>query len=406
MPGRNDACPCGSGKKYKKCCLESDNVRRRVAAVGDQFEERFFEAVDSVHIDAIRCQGLNALETWSRPYQGGNAEFEVDLFKSFVACHVPFKGATSLAHWVLNYGRLEESERQVLIETLTIPFSLWVVEEIVSGVATVRDLLLGGSRKITLAGRNSDCEPGQVMYGKVVDWQGSLFLLTPGPVRVSEEVAGIVLRLVLGKRKAMSYLELMEPDVQGGLFTAWCSTFRRLIGENTSEDSLPAFPDHHQLRYAFEPGARSRVVKALGASSVFAKDGPHRYLYPGKGEVEAVLDLTSGSLTVNATRVPRIEVLKEALQGALGDLVSLHEHQTVNLMEHLLEHGLHHPLLPGLPAMADALSPAEMEIVERAVERLRGTKDDQVDAGEEEFLRGSLGSARLDAESKNPPLNY
>ena len=22
--GRNDACPCGSGKKYKKCCLGSD----------------------------------------------------------------------------------------------------------------------------------------------------------------------------------------------------------------------------------------------------------------------------------------------------------------------------------------------------------------------------------------------
>ena len=23
--GRNDLCPCGSGKKYKKCCLIRDN---------------------------------------------------------------------------------------------------------------------------------------------------------------------------------------------------------------------------------------------------------------------------------------------------------------------------------------------------------------------------------------------
>ena len=23
-PGRNDPCPCGSGKKYKKCCLDKD----------------------------------------------------------------------------------------------------------------------------------------------------------------------------------------------------------------------------------------------------------------------------------------------------------------------------------------------------------------------------------------------
>ncbi|MBO1265080.1 SEC-C domain-containing protein [Proteiniclasticum sp. SCR006] len=22
LPGRNDPCPCGSGKKYKKCCID------------------------------------------------------------------------------------------------------------------------------------------------------------------------------------------------------------------------------------------------------------------------------------------------------------------------------------------------------------------------------------------------
>src|ERR1700712_5452022 len=29
--GRNDLCPCGSGKKYKKCCLASDEAAARVA---------------------------------------------------------------------------------------------------------------------------------------------------------------------------------------------------------------------------------------------------------------------------------------------------------------------------------------------------------------------------------------
>jgi hypothetical protein len=23
-PGRNDPCPCGSGKKYKKCCFQAE----------------------------------------------------------------------------------------------------------------------------------------------------------------------------------------------------------------------------------------------------------------------------------------------------------------------------------------------------------------------------------------------
>jgi hypothetical protein len=27
-PGRNDPCPCGSGRKYKRCCLERDAAGR------------------------------------------------------------------------------------------------------------------------------------------------------------------------------------------------------------------------------------------------------------------------------------------------------------------------------------------------------------------------------------------
>ena len=31
QPGRNDPCPCGSGNKYKKCCLEKDEAARVAA---------------------------------------------------------------------------------------------------------------------------------------------------------------------------------------------------------------------------------------------------------------------------------------------------------------------------------------------------------------------------------------
>jgi SEC-C motif len=35
-PGRNDPCPCGSGKKYKKCCLPKDEATADAAhAHGD-----------------------------------------------------------------------------------------------------------------------------------------------------------------------------------------------------------------------------------------------------------------------------------------------------------------------------------------------------------------------------------
>jgi tetratricopeptide (TPR) repeat protein len=35
-PGRNDPCPCGSGKKYKRCCLDKDEAAESARAAQSQ----------------------------------------------------------------------------------------------------------------------------------------------------------------------------------------------------------------------------------------------------------------------------------------------------------------------------------------------------------------------------------
>ena len=49
-PGRNDRCPCGSGKKYKACCLTKDEAaeHERLAAAQAQREERGSEKRQSL----------------------------------------------------------------------------------------------------------------------------------------------------------------------------------------------------------------------------------------------------------------------------------------------------------------------------------------------------------------------
>ena len=44
-PGRNDRCPCGSGKKYKACCLTKDEAveHERLAAAQAQRENQAAE---------------------------------------------------------------------------------------------------------------------------------------------------------------------------------------------------------------------------------------------------------------------------------------------------------------------------------------------------------------------------
>lgn len=70
--GRNDPCPCGSGRKYKKCCLEKDEAEaatdRAEAAAAEKREqervERFQEVVVEGPLDEALAEARAMLE-WS-----------------------------------------------------------------------------------------------------------------------------------------------------------------------------------------------------------------------------------------------------------------------------------------------------------------------------------------------------
>ena len=49
-PGRNDRCPCGSGKKYKACCLTKDEAveHERLAVAQAQRENQAAEKRQSL----------------------------------------------------------------------------------------------------------------------------------------------------------------------------------------------------------------------------------------------------------------------------------------------------------------------------------------------------------------------
>jgi len=74
--GRNDLCPCGSGKKYKRCCLEQDQQDQREAAIAltaalaeqqaedDEFAEWSDEldAASNAVVDLIEAEKLDEAE--------------------------------------------------------------------------------------------------------------------------------------------------------------------------------------------------------------------------------------------------------------------------------------------------------------------------------------------------------
>ena len=95
-PGRNDRCPCGSGKKYKSCCLTKDEAteRERLAMAQAARDERAAEKHQSLR--EVRKLLIGKL--------AGSDAFDDDVFDD---------GLTEASNAVLALirdGKLDEAE--------------------------------------------------------------------------------------------------------------------------------------------------------------------------------------------------------------------------------------------------------------------------------------------------------
>ncbi len=61
-PGRNDLCPCGSGKKYKKCCLPRDEAKARSAIPAPSLVETDLDSLSNSVLDFIASGDLKRAE--------------------------------------------------------------------------------------------------------------------------------------------------------------------------------------------------------------------------------------------------------------------------------------------------------------------------------------------------------
>jgi hypothetical protein len=57
--GRNEPCPCGSGKKYKKCCLKKDELKKAISLPKRRSAE---ESVDSLRGKIMRFIDIGKLK--------------------------------------------------------------------------------------------------------------------------------------------------------------------------------------------------------------------------------------------------------------------------------------------------------------------------------------------------------
>lgn len=203
-PGRNDSCPCGSGKKYKHCCLIS------AQAAADSPEElvwrrlrRAKEGFPTLMLSFIRSSyGFAAIdEAWQEFVMDEDDSFDPDtqdlpIFLPWLFYRwAPSAQNTSVVDAALHgqaparallqrKGRQVEPVLQRYVEScLSAPMSFFeVLQSQPDHGMKLRDVITGESHDVLERGASQTLRRGHLLYGQVAGTDGIELLEASSPV--------------------------------------------------------------------------------------------------------------------------------------------------------------------------------------------------------------------------------
>ncbi len=180
--GRNEPCPCGSGKKYKKCCLLKDSavdlealraeraeegLRGEILkyATGDRFKDEMLSAYQAYKGGALdagmsamgedQLENIRFLDWFIHEYSHSEANKSImDMFDD------------------LRSKSLDEDQKKLLVEWKASRLGAFEVESADGGVLKLADVFGDGSYTIEDESACEEVEPGMVMVARVTSSWG------------------------------------------------------------------------------------------------------------------------------------------------------------------------------------------------------------------------------------------
>ncbi len=149
--GRNDPCPCGSGKKYKKCCLaetfvqigKEDTIRRRLVNVLIEFyDKNYRDTIEEAHV--MFWEDFDPQEH----LDGDSLDVAYQNFLEWITLDFiidPDNNKTLVDLYMEQNKKITQDEHTVLTIMKNSVISLYEVQEVFPEKGLLlKDLLLGG----------------------------------------------------------------------------------------------------------------------------------------------------------------------------------------------------------------------------------------------------------------------
>ena len=341
--GRNDPCPCGSGKKYKKCYLDSDLPSVASPQAQDESVHGMdFRLVRAIGQFATRRFGVRWLGNIAEHFDGDEAC--VDLLAPWTAWTIAVDGKRVADHFLeQDGGQFSDRERAWFEAQRRSWLSVWEVIAVEPGMVSVRDLLTGEKRSVHEDKGSRILVPRDTLLTRVIDFEetslfGGMYGRTLRPTDAFEVLTRI--RSKLRAKKGDVALEFLRDPLAGRfLIDCWREAVagfdERLsippILQNTDGDPFLLVTDS----FRFEQGMSAEIEKRLaamdGVDGVQESEGETEIVYtkpgnrahPGwKNTIVGTVLITRDSLRMETNSERRADALRLRLRDACAGLLS------------------------------------------------------------------------------------
>jgi len=231
-PGRNDLCPCGSGKKYKQCCLkteqsqpEDDFLWRRIRRAIEGSPAQLLAFADSHFGQAALLEAWEEFMPWEdEPFTPDTPHMPI-FMPWFFYDWVPAPLETSVKHEALD-GRtlarayldkkgkhLDPLRVRYMEQCCVAPFSFYDVLSVRPDEGFVlRDIMTGEETNVTEQSGSHHTQVGDIMFAKLANIDQVTLLEACAPVMFPpiEKSAILDLRKKIQDRKLPLTPELLK----------------------------------------------------------------------------------------------------------------------------------------------------------------------------------------------------
>ncbi|MDH3827792.1 MAG: type I methionyl aminopeptidase [Desulfobacterales bacterium] len=233
--GRNDPCPCGSGIKYKKCCLGKDlQVNREPGAMyAQRYKIRLKEEAD---IEGIRKAGQLVLDTFEQIEDKIRPGIKTDEINTIVHEFTIKNGAQPAP---LNYRGFPKS------------VCVSINEEVCHGIPGKRVLADGDIVNVDIT---------SILNGYYADANKTFFAGTPGPdARKIVSVAGECLKRGISMVKPGNTVGDVGWAIQTYAEDQGCSVVRDFVGHGVGFE----FHESPQIPHFGQKGQGIRLIPGM-----------------------------------------------------------------------------------------------------------------------------------------------